>query len=121
MAETSPLQWIQKIRTEWKIHDLDTFARLLHCTRPDLEAWLASPSTEDDGTVPARCQGAHALIQIRKKLAAAIPEPEEQLKWLFAERKAFDGAKPIDLMGSSAEDLLWVSYYLESISSVPKD
>jgi hypothetical protein len=119
--DLTPLRWIRRIRQEWQIQDDEQLARLLHCPLASLRRWLETRPEQDLGATPTDCLGAAALIQVRKKLETVIPEPEEQVRWLFTKRKDFDGLPPIELMGHSPEELAWVAYYLDSITGQPQD
>lgn len=119
MAVKTPLARMREIQIDWAIGDVEKLARLLHASPEHVAQWLATPAAQDDGQVPIGLEGAWRLLKIRDCLTLKIPEAAKQVDWLFAARKDWEGARPIDLMGASLEELSWVAYWLESVTSQP--
>ena len=108
--ERSVPEWLRVIQLEWDLKS-DQLARLLQVSPDHLEAALANPGA---GTLPIGLENAAPLIAIYRQLEAKFPTTEARIEWLFAKNADFMGQPPIAIARSSAENLHWVAYYLDS-------
>lgn len=109
------IESLKVIKTEWEL-DAEKLSALTHVSETVLDHFLKLDQASE-GELPSIPQGLEssvALVSIYQKLKKKFPNTEDQLKWLFAEHQDFGGNKPIDIISQSKDDLLWVSYYLES-------
>ncbi len=115
----TPLQRIRQLQIDWAVGGTTELAKLLHTDLARLESWLASTPEQDDGSVPVGLEGVWRLLKVRDCLEPKIPQAEKQVDWLFAARKDWDGARPIDLLSGSLEEASWLAYWLDSVTQQP--
>ncbi len=106
-----------RVQRDWKLGDPE-MAALSHV---DLETFLAWNPTPEEGTIPRGMASAMGVVSLHQKLARKYPKTDDQVQWLITGHKDFDGNKPMDIALSSPENLLWLSYYLDSTPSAGQD
>ncbi len=115
MGLSTPRERMKQLQQDWEIGGNVELSRLIHAETERVARWLDS-SEGDDGSVASGLEGVWRILKIHDHLRREMPEPARQVDWLFAPRKDWDGARPIDLMGESLEELSWLAYWLESVS-----
>jgi hypothetical protein len=120
MNSESLFQRFASIQREWGLTH-DQMAGLLHVERDRYEAWLASAADPRLPTIPPGAESGAPLVAIHRRLSEKLPDTEQQVRWLTTAHPDFDGHKPYDIAVSSAENLAWLAYYLESALTLSKD
>ena len=108
------------VQRTWKLGDLE-MAALSHVSLETFQGWGQNESGSGEPTLPPGMTGAMGVVSLHRKLSLRYPEAQDQIDWLTTSHKDFDGNKPMDVALSSPENLLWLSYYLESSPLPPKD
>ena len=105
------------VQRDWKLGDPE-MAALSHV---DLETFLGWSPTAEEGTIPRGMASAMGVVSLHQKLTRKFPKTDDQVHWLTTGHKDFDGNKPMDVALSSPENLLWLSYYLDSNPSAGQE
>ncbi len=107
-------QSLQRIQQEWGLND-QQMASLTHVESQTYLSWKDENLNQAKAhSVPIGMETAVPVVSIYKALARNFPTFEDRIQWLFKENGDFGGHKPIDIATSSVENLLWLSYYLDS-------
>ena len=107
---------LKQVQVRWELSSAE-MAALCHVPESRYSAWM-EPTTgalgEDAPSQPYGAENAVRLLAIARRLESNYPDPQQQVAWLTKPNSHFDQNRPLDIALSSAENLAWIAYVLET-------